>query len=192
LFVNGRSRDSSVSIVTRLRAGRLGFNSRQWKWWIFFLFATASRSTAGRTQPLIQWGSGARETDHSPPWSAEVKNEWSYASTPQYVFMEWCLVKHRDNFIFTVGMEKTCIQEVFISNLGRSTSYHDWNFPCSHQSNAGILTSNRPRLPTPNSYSHFTIIYLFNSILYRLLICSWIAFLYNLKPILLTPLLVCS
>jgi hypothetical protein len=38
------------------------------------------------------------EADHSPPSSAEVKNAWSYTSTPQYVFMEWCLVKHRDNF----------------------------------------------------------------------------------------------
>jgi hypothetical protein len=26
------------------------------------------------------------------------KNEWSYTSTPQYAFMAWCLVKHRDNF----------------------------------------------------------------------------------------------
>jgi hypothetical protein len=41
------------------------------------------------------------EADHSPPSSAEVKNAWSYASTPQYVFMAWCLVKHRDKFIFT-------------------------------------------------------------------------------------------
>jgi hypothetical protein len=35
-----------------------------------------------------------------PPASAEV-NAWSYTSTPQYVFMAWCLVKHRDNFTFT-------------------------------------------------------------------------------------------
>jgi hypothetical protein len=42
-----------------------------------------------------------READHSPPSSAEVKNAWSYTSTPLYVFMAWCLVKHRDNFIFT-------------------------------------------------------------------------------------------
>jgi hypothetical protein len=42
-----------------------------------------------------------READHSPPLSAEVKNAWIYTSTPQYVFMAWCLVKHRDNFIFT-------------------------------------------------------------------------------------------
>jgi hypothetical protein len=42
-----------------------------------------------------------READYSPPTSAEVKNAWSYTSTPQYVFMAWCLVKHRDNFTFT-------------------------------------------------------------------------------------------
>jgi hypothetical protein len=34
-----------------------------------------------------------RETDHSPPSSAEVKNAWSYTSTPQYSVMEWCSVK---------------------------------------------------------------------------------------------------
>jgi hypothetical protein len=36
-----------------------------------------------------------READHSPPSSAEVKNAGSYTSTPQYVFMAWCLVKYR-------------------------------------------------------------------------------------------------
>jgi hypothetical protein len=43
------------------------------------------------TQPLIQWKTGAlslgvkrseREADYTPPSSAEVKNAWSYASTP--------------------------------------------------------------------------------------------------------------
>jgi hypothetical protein len=28
-----------------------------------------------------------RESDHSPPTSAEVKNTWIYTSTPPYVFM---------------------------------------------------------------------------------------------------------
>jgi hypothetical protein len=28
--------------------------------------------------------------DDSPPASAEVKNAWSYTSTPQIVFMAWC------------------------------------------------------------------------------------------------------
>jgi hypothetical protein len=31
-----------------------------------------------------------READHSPSSSAEVKNGWSCASTPQYTFMAWC------------------------------------------------------------------------------------------------------
>jgi hypothetical protein len=40
-----------------------------------------------------------READHSPPSSAEVKNAWSYTSTSQYVFMAWCLVKHRETLL---------------------------------------------------------------------------------------------
>jgi len=32
------------------------------------------------------------------------KNVWSYAFTPQYVLMVWCLVKHRDNFTFYLFM----------------------------------------------------------------------------------------
>jgi hypothetical protein len=34
-----------------------------------------------------------RESDHSSPSSAEVKNTWSYTSITLYVFMEWCLMK---------------------------------------------------------------------------------------------------
>jgi hypothetical protein len=87
--------------------GVLGFYSRRGLG--IFLFTTASRMALGPTQPPIQWVTGVlslrikrpgRETDHSPPSSAEVKNEWSYTSTPQYVFMAWCLVKHWDNFTF--------------------------------------------------------------------------------------------
>jgi hypothetical protein len=57
----------------------------------FFLFITASRMALGPTQPPIQWVPEAlslgvkrpgRETDHSPLSSAEVKNAWSYTSTP--------------------------------------------------------------------------------------------------------------
>jgi hypothetical protein len=56
-----------------------------------FFFATASRETLGPTQPLIQWVPApvtpgvkrpAREVEHSPSSSAEIKNPWSYTSTP--------------------------------------------------------------------------------------------------------------
>jgi hypothetical protein len=40
-----------------------------------------------------------READHSPPSSTEDNNAWSYSSVPQYVFMAWCLFKHRENFL---------------------------------------------------------------------------------------------
>jgi hypothetical protein len=77
-----------------------GFESRQGL--RIFLFATVSRPALGFTQPLTQCVPGAlslgvkwpgREADHSPPSSAEVKNEWSYTSTPQYAFVAWCSVK---------------------------------------------------------------------------------------------------
>jgi hypothetical protein len=30
----------------------------------------------------------------------EIKNACSYTSNPTYVFMKWCLVKHKENFTF--------------------------------------------------------------------------------------------
>jgi hypothetical protein len=34
------------------------------------------------------------EVDNSSP-SGKVRIAWSYISTPPYVFMAWCLIKHR-------------------------------------------------------------------------------------------------
>jgi hypothetical protein len=69
--------------------GVLGFDF--WHGLGIFLFTTAFRMALGTTQPPIQWVPGAlslgikqpgHEADHSPPPSAEVKNVWSYTSTP--------------------------------------------------------------------------------------------------------------
>jgi hypothetical protein len=37
-----------------------------------------------------------RETDDSPPSSAEVKNAWNYNSTPEYALIAWCSVTKCD------------------------------------------------------------------------------------------------
>jgi hypothetical protein len=55
--------------------------------WSFTLLTGLSRLTTTTKMRAIC------EADHSPPCSAEVKNAWSYTSTPQYVFMAWCLAQ---------------------------------------------------------------------------------------------------
>jgi hypothetical protein len=45
-------------------------------------------------------------SDHSPPSNAEVKNVWSYNSTPQYAFMAWCSVKaHGQVYLYFTCVE---------------------------------------------------------------------------------------
>jgi hypothetical protein len=83
----------------------LGFESRQEL--RIFLLTIVSRPVLGPTQPAIQLVLEAfslgvkrqtREADHSPPFSAEVKNAWSYTSTPQNAFMTWYSVKAQGQF----------------------------------------------------------------------------------------------
>ena len=74
------------------------------------------------------------EVNYPPPPSAEVTNEWSYASTPLYVF-----VSDRENFTFTrtsnnlqvvifIGTDvltcltEQCVQEIIWVYMGES----DW------------------------------------------------------------------
>jgi hypothetical protein len=103
-----------------------GFNS----WWGqgIFLLTTMSRLALGPTYP-IQWLPGAlslvvkqpgRETDHSPPSNAEVKNAWNDTSTPQYILMVWCLVKHRDNFTLPLPLKDyECVWLCFQTSDGK-------------------------------------------------------------------------
>jgi hypothetical protein len=68
-----------------IQAGRPGFVYRQWQ--EIFLYSTASRPALGPTQPPIYsvpkaFSPGLKlsgaEADHSPPSSAEAKNEAIY------------------------------------------------------------------------------------------------------------------
>jgi hypothetical protein len=80
---------TSINIVTRLWDGWPGFNS--WQVVGLFLLTTVSRLALEPTQPPIQCELGVpslgvkqlgHEADHSPPFSANVKNVWYYTSTP--------------------------------------------------------------------------------------------------------------
>jgi hypothetical protein len=90
LFLCLRSRDSAVDIATGYglddkRDWSLSFGGGK-----NFQFSMLSRPALGSTQLPIQWVPGfflrvkrpGRETDHSPPTSAEVKKMWIYTSTP--------------------------------------------------------------------------------------------------------------
>jgi hypothetical protein len=94
-------------------SGRPGFDSRQMKWMEFFTspprperlwspISLLSSSKRGLFCPGVK--RPERETDHLPPYSSEFKNAWRYISTPQYVFMAWCLIKHRDIFNFAFAI----------------------------------------------------------------------------------------
>jgi hypothetical protein len=64
-----------------------------------FPAGAASRPVLEPTQAPIQGVKrSGREGDHSPPPSAEVKNAWSHAAAPPYVFIiVWCLINLKDN-----------------------------------------------------------------------------------------------
>jgi hypothetical protein len=79
-----------------------------------FIFTFTFTFTFNFTQTPIQWVPVVlyprvkrleRETDHSPPSNAEVKNAWCYASTPQYVFMAWCLVKPGTTLLLHLSLD---------------------------------------------------------------------------------------
>jgi hypothetical protein len=84
--------------VINLRGSRVRFPAGAGN---FFLFSTASRTALEPTQSSIQWvprafsfgvrGRGVKLTTHLH-LLPRLKNVWIYASTPQYAFMEWCLV----------------------------------------------------------------------------------------------------
>jgi hypothetical protein len=84
------------------------------------------RVPASPTQLPIQWERGTIslgvkrsecEADHSLSSSTEVRNAWCHTSTPQYVFMAWYLVKHRDKFyIYFVLLSKKFIK-IFQVNI---------------------------------------------------------------------------
>jgi len=54
------------------------------------------------TRGSFPWCKEAGEADNSPPSIAELKNAWTYTSTPQYAFMAGVELKTRGQlYLFT-------------------------------------------------------------------------------------------
>jgi hypothetical protein len=89
------SRDSSVRIVTRLRAGRSGVRTLAGVRYFSVLRNRLDRFRRslnllfnGYTR-VHSWGGGGYKVNHSPASSAEIKNEWSCTSAPR-IWAAWC------------------------------------------------------------------------------------------------------
>jgi hypothetical protein len=101
---------SSVRVESRPWTGWPGFNFWQRQWWDFFLF-TMSRLALGPTQPPIHWvqkalsigvkWQGLEAYTHLHLMSRSRMHE-AIPPLPQYTLMSWYLVKHRNNFTFTL------------------------------------------------------------------------------------------
>jgi hypothetical protein len=101
------SRGSSVSIVTRLRPGLPGFDSRQ-EQGLFSRHRVQTVSGAHPTSYPMCTGAVSlgvkrpkRAVDHFPPSGAELRMHGGIPALPRYVFMVCGLMNHRDNFTFT-------------------------------------------------------------------------------------------
>jgi hypothetical protein len=102
--INCWMQGSSVSVVIRLQAGRPRFDSwRRHRRNSFLRHRVQTGSGLHPASYLMGTGGSFAGNKAAGSWSwqltpssAEVKNSWSYTSTPTYVFIAWCLVKYVD------------------------------------------------------------------------------------------------
>jgi hypothetical protein len=116
----GGSRDSSVGIASGLWAGRPCFFSPLQGLGKFFSASPRPDRLWGPPSLLSSGYQGFLPPGYSGRGvkvftlllsSAEVKNAWGFTSVPQYLFMAWCLVEHRDNFTLRQAYEG--VSEIF-------------------------------------------------------------------------------
>jgi hypothetical protein len=92
--------DSSVRLATGFRAGNLSLYHRV-QTGAGAQLASFTMRTGGSLPGLKRPGC---ETVYSQPSSTEVKNAWSYTSTPPYVFLAWYLFKPKTTLPLHFGL----------------------------------------------------------------------------------------
>jgi hypothetical protein len=84
--------------------------------------------------------------------STEVKKEWSYTSTPIYIFRAWCSIKHIDTFPF--NFSHACFM---LHQLDLKTELFLSRFSC-YQSHGNIPAQfpNENKFPAPTLYTSYS------------------------------------
>jgi hypothetical protein len=89
-----------VTVVQRWATGWMIGGESPDRGWEFFSSPPCPDRLWGPPS-LLLWVPGALSLGvKRPPFSAEVKNSWSYTSTPQYAFMAWYSVKAQGQLYF--------------------------------------------------------------------------------------------
>lgn len=103
-------------VMTRRRVGRSGFESRQGK---HFLFSTMCRPVLGPTERFYLIGNKARGiwSYHSPPFSMDEENTWSYASIPPYACTAWYLVRYQGYLSFSTFITPAKLPDILKYNV---------------------------------------------------------------------------
>jgi hypothetical protein len=61
------------------------------------------------------------EDNNEPPSGAHIKNAWSYTSSLWYIFMPWCLIRHKDSLAISLYIETN---ELLMSGPGQADIFY--------------------------------------------------------------------
>jgi hypothetical protein len=135
-----RDWNSSVSIVTNVWTGRPANRSVFLAGLEISIFTIATRSTLGKNHSLNQVyndclphgkATGTRTRPLTSIFDhAEIKNAWSYTSTPKHILMAWCVIEHRDIVPRHFKILKVAITYEHIFTMLGSRHIHDMLVPC--------------------------------------------------------------
>jgi hypothetical protein len=57
------------------------------------------------------------EDNNQPPSGAHIKNAWSFTFSFWYIFMPWCLIKHKGSLTISLYIK---ITELLVSGTGQA------------------------------------------------------------------------
>jgi hypothetical protein len=93
------------------------------------------------------------EADHSPPSCTEVKNMLSYITTPQYIFILWCLIKQETSPHGVVLNEAQGQLYLYLY-----LTHHSKHYTASIYSFSCVITTALLHITSSNSHHNYNIL----------------------------------